>query len=297
MRILLEASGSLVSAFMIKAVNSAGHQAVSSDIDPYCVGRFLSDDFLQMPRCLDPNLWQKVRTLLLTSNIDLVIPSFDETLLGWSDFSTLQDTDYSTQVVLSPQTVITTFTDKLQAYQFFKDNSIPTPNTSLKQDFCLVKPRFGRGGKGVMITNDLVDMNGLISQEVIHGDEYTVDVLCDYDSNPIYIVPRKRLNVCDGKSTQGIVVRHPEIDRIVRKLCSITRFRGPINIQCFCDKNDNIFVIEVNPRISGGMALAFAATENWIPHIVAMAHGSTDFNTVPVKFGIKMLRYYSEVFV
>ena len=161
----------------------------------------------------------------------------------------------------------------------------------------MVKPRFGRGGRGVQVIHEPVDMNGMISQQIVTGEEFTVDVLCDNNSKPIYIVPRKRLGICDGKSTKGLVVQHSGIESVVRKLCSATRFRGPINVQCFCDSEDNITVIEVNPRISGGMALGFAATENWVPLMVAMVAGKSSFDPLPVKDGLRMMRYYSEIFI
>ena len=80
MKILVEASGSLVSAFLIKAIQEAGHEAISSDINSDCVGRFLADSFLQMPKSSDPDLWEKISLLLHEAQIDLVIPSFDSTL-------------------------------------------------------------------------------------------------------------------------------------------------------------------------------------------------------------------------
>jgi len=121
-------------------------------------------------------------------------------------------------------------------------------------------------------------------------------VLCDNSSRPLYIVPRKRLGVRDGKSTQGVVVKHPGIERVVKDLCAAARFCGPINVQCFCDAEGGITVIEVNPRIAGGMALGFAATENWVPLMVAMISGQEHFEPLPVRYGLRMMRYYAEVF-
>lgn len=296
MRILTEASGSLVSAYLIKAIQVAGHKAIASDIEPTCAGRYLADGFVQMPKSSDPALWDKVGSLLADAGIDLVIPSFDETLLGWAQGLYTKTAGSTTQVLVSPPDVIDIFVDKWKAFEFFLTYGIPTPLTSLKQEFPLVKPRWGRGGKGVHVASESVDMSGCISQELAVGEEYTVDVLCDNNSHPLYIVPRKRLCVRDGKSTQGLVVEHPGIARVVRALCAATRFRGPINVQCFCDKEGGIKVIEVNPRIAGGMALGFAATENWVPLMVAMISGQEQFEPFPVRYGLTMMRYYAEVF-
>jgi len=295
-KILTEASGSLASAYLIKAIQTAGHVAIASDIDHHCAGRYLADGFVQMPKASDPALWEKVGSLLADARIDLVIPSFDETLLGWAQgLYTINGGD-ATQVLLSPPEVVDVFVDKWKAFEFFVANGIPTPLTSLQQEFPLVKPRWGRGGKGVHLAHEPVDMSDCISQELAVGEEYTVDVLCDNSSRPLYIVPRKRLGVRDGKSTQGVVVKHPGIERVVKELCAATQFRGPINVQCFCDAEGGITVIEVNPRIAGGMALGFAATENWVPLMVAMISGQEHFEPLPVRYDLRMIRYYAEVF-
>lgn len=296
MRILVEASGSLTSAYLIKAIQAAGHEVIASDIDPACAGRYLADGFVQMPKSSDPDLWDKVGSLLANARIDLVIPSFDETLLGWAQGLHTRNGGSATQILVSPPDVVDIFVDKWKAFEFFLAHGIPTPLTSLKQEFPLVKPRWGRGGKGVQVVHEPVDMSGCISQELAMGEEYTVDVLCDNISRPLYIVPRKRLSVRDGKSTQGVVVEHPGIERVVRALCAATRFRGPINVQCFCAAQGDIAVIEVNPRIAGGMALGFAATENWVPLMVEMISGQEQFDSLPVRYGLRMMRYYAEVF-
>jgi len=296
MRILIEASGSFVSAYLIKAIQDAGHQAIASDINTDCAANYLADDFVCMPKSSDPSLWEKVSHILVDHSIDLVIPSFDDTLLGWAQGLHNKNDSCTAQVLLSSADVVEIFLDKWKAYNFFLANNIPTPLTSLNQDYSLVKPRRGRGGKGIYYPSTPVDMSESISQEIAVGDEYTVDVFCDNSHNPIYIVPRKRLHICDGKSTQGVVVEHPAIVKLVYSLCAATSFRGPINIQCFSDSDGSVSIIEVNPRVAGGMALGFAATENWVPLMVAMSAGQTNFEPVPVKYGLQMFRYYAEVF-
>jgi carbamoyl-phosphate synthase large subunit len=139
-------------------------------------------------------------------------------------------------------------------------------------------------------------MNGMISQEEIKGEEYTIDVFCDKDSYPVYIVPRKRLRIKDGKSTAGSVVENREIIRWVQKICEATHFLGPINIQCFVNSK-NIKFTEINPRIAGGMALGFAATENWINLIVKHFIKNKPIHPKPIQYGMRMLRYYAEIFV
>ena len=146
------------------------------------------------------------------------------------------------------------------------------------------------------IVSHNVSMEGLISQQFVNGVEYTIDVFCDLHGVPIYIIPRKRLKIEGGKSTSGVVDMNQEIIEWVREICSKIRFTGPINIQCIRDVTGQIFFIEINPRIAGGMALGFAASENWIPLIVANLVHKMDIVPVKVMNEMKMMRYYAEIF-
>lgn len=296
LKILTEASGSLTSAYLIKAIKDAGFLAIGSDIDSDSVGRFLADEFITVPRKDDPNLWPILVKLLLENKIDIVLPSLDETLAGWAERKD-EMMEFGTRVIISDYKTVQTFTDKWMTYLFFRDTGIPTPRTSLKQDFPLVKPRKGRGAVGVKVVAEPLSMEGMISQELITGEEYTVDVFCDIGSRPVYIVPRKRIGVRDGKSTGGVVVHHPEIIKFVKRICSSIDFLGPLNIQCFVCTDGSVKFIEINPRIAGGMALGFAATENWVRLMVEHFVEGRPIRPKPIQYGMKMKRYYAEVFI
>jgi hypothetical protein len=211
-----------------------------------------------------------VPALFLEHGIDMVIPSLDETLAGWAERRNALQATANCHVIVSPVPTITTFQDKWKSYQFFCENGFPCPATSLQQDFALVKPRFGRGGTCVSVPDALVNMDDMISQEFLEGTEYTIDVFCDKDGDPVYIVPRRRIEVQDGKSTGGKVQVNSGIAEWIRAICSATKFVGPVNMQCFIKPDGDIRFVEVNPRIAGGMALGIAATENWVALIEAV---------------------------
>ena len=296
MKILIEAGGSLVSGYLIKAIKESGHIAVASDINEDNHSVCLADEFIVFPKKNDPYLWDKVELELLKHRIDMVIPSFDETLIGWS-----KRKEYFQQkgifILISNVDVLEIFLDKYNAYKFCEANGILTPKTSLKQDYLLIKPRYGRGGHGIYIGNELKNMNGMISQEFIEGIEYTVDCLFDKNGVPIYIVPRKRIDVIDGKSTKGIVVRHNLIVECVQKISKNIKFEGPVNFQFIEKKDKQLYFLEVNPRIAGGMALGFAASENWINVIVDVFIKNNKIKPKPINYGLKMMRYYAECFI
>jgi carbamoyl-phosphate synthase large subunit len=108
----------------------------------------LADEFIVFPYSNDPNLWETIEEKLLKYKIDIVIPSFDGTLLGWAERK-----EYFKEkgifILISEKNSLSIFLDKYKAYLFCNTHNILTPKTSLSQDFSLVKPRFGRGGSGV----------------------------------------------------------------------------------------------------------------------------------------------------
>lgn len=295
-RFLTEASGSLTSGYLIKSIQQAGHLCVASDIDAHCFGRALADDFVLMPRANAPDLWDFIEHALLEKGVNVVIPSLDETLPGWSERKQ-HFGDLGVTIVLSDPGSIAVCRDKWRTYEFFRANGIPTAATSLQQEYELVKPRCGRGGSGVKVTRERVDMTGMISQELLTGVEYTIDVFCARNSQPVYVVPRRRANVKDGKSTGGVVEASDQITHWVNQICARLPFVGPINLQCFLLPDGTVRFTEINPRIAGGMALGFAATENWISLIVSNLIEGAPIVAKPVRFGLEMRRYYAEVFV
>ncbi len=302
MRIFIEASGSLVSGYLIKAIKEVNHIVIGSDIDEFNHARYLCDDFVVVPKSNDPDLWKKMEEILLEKQVDIVIPSLDETLLEWAKRKEYFK-ELGINIVISDPEVIETFCDKWKAYLFFIKNDIPTPKTSLEPTFDLIKPRYGRGGKGIFKkdhrTMETIDMRNYISQEFITGKEYTVDVLFSKDGDPIYIVPRLRLDIRDGKSIKGLTVKNENIENVVHEVSKKIKFIGPINFQFIETDEKKLYLIEINPRIAGGMALGFAATENWIKLIVeniVLGKEIRKENLKPIIYGLRMFRYYDEVF-
>ena len=148
LKILTEASGSLSSRYIANAIKEAGHIACGSDIDDFNAAAHICDDFIVMPKASDKNLWEKTFNLLKQHKIDIVLPSLDESLFGWSKHKAALAKEGITVLVSPPQT-IATFLDKWATYQFFTQHNIPTPKTTLYQNYGVLKPRFGRGGSGI----------------------------------------------------------------------------------------------------------------------------------------------------
>ncbi|AHF01591.1 carbamoylphosphate synthase large subunit [Thiomicrospira aerophila AL3] len=294
MKVLTEASGSLSSGFIINSIKQAGFQAVGSDITEINAGSIVCDDYIQFLPTSDDNLWLDVKYKLIKHQVEVVLPCLDDMLLDWTQQVWLKECNIA--LIASPASTLSIFLDKWKAYQFFEQNDVRTPRTSLQQVYRLLKPRRGRGGKGIIETTDPFEMHDYISQQKIHGVEYTIDVLCDKSGQPLYILPRKRLGVIAGKSTQGELVNNRQIINEVERICRLIHFVGPVNFQCI-ENELGVFFIEINPRLASGMALSFAATNNWVEQIINHIVKDYPIDIQPVKWGMKMFRSYQELYV
>ena len=293
-RVFIEASGSPVTPSLISELKKINIHVTSSDISDWNAGASLSDEYLKVPNHKNPNLWKILIKILKKKKINWVIPSFDETLSGWADNIILLKKK-NINVILSLKETIDIFLDKWLTYKAFLKARLPTPHTSLEKKYNLIKPRKGRGSKGILITKKKVKMTGLISQQLLTGREFTTDCLFDLNGNAIYIVSRMRNRVVDGKSTSSKIFKNEKIKKYILRLSKFYKFIGPINLQGFI-KNDKVKFTELNPRIAGGMALSWAGTENWFNLWFKKIIYNKKIKIKKIKFNLKMDRYYSEIF-
>ena len=290
-RVLLEANGSLTSGYMVKNIISLGHDVVGSDIHDDTISKCMGFQTIILPKFNHPKIKLILKKEIIKNKITDVIPTLDESLFYWSSMKKTFKT-LGCKIHISNPSTIKIFQDKWLTYKFFEKNGLPTPLTSLKNEFPLTKPRFGRGSIGVEFFNYKRDMKNLISQEICKGNEYTIDVLI-HKGNPVYIVPRSRDKIIDGKSVRSTIVNSKLIKKYTKLICSKIKFEGVINIQCFIN-GKKIKFIEINPRFGGGTSLSLKGSENWLDLILNGI--PRDWKPKKVKWGLAMSRYYEEFY-
>ena len=296
MNVLVEGIGSMVFNTQLKYYREMNWNIFGIDIDDNSAGWHQVDQAYLVPRYSDALCFEVIEEIIRKNKVNIVFPTVNEGLLAWSKKIKEYKEKYNVYIMLSNEKVIRICTDKWQTYKFFYDNSIPTPRTSLERKYELLKPRVGRGSAGIMHTKKVsrsFKMDGYISQEVVHGEEYTIDILCDLDSNPIYIIPRKRVEVESGVSTKGITINDEQIIRYCKEIIEKLKPIGIINIQCIKAGNKVCF-IEINPRIAGGSSLSFAASDNWFKAIECF-YTNKKYRPRDVSFNCSMFRYYEDL--
>lgn len=135
------------------------------------------------------------------------------------------------------------------------------------------KPRSGAGGRGARVVPDRAALEalpvdeGLLVQELLPGDEYSVDVIADADGRVVAAVPRTRTRVDSGVSIAGRTVHDPELEEQAAAVARAIGLVGVANVQLRRDREGRAALLEVNPRFPGALPLTIAAGVD-IPSLV-----------------------------
>lgn len=163
----------------------------------------------------------------------------------------------------------------------------------------------GSSSKGAYYVDNEHFLKSLLSsgeqrvyQEYIKGDEYTVDALCDWNSNVLFCGPRKRIQTKAGQSVKGITLHDKDLSAYTKKICSAIKFVGVCNIQ-FIKRGDKFYFIEFNPRFAaGGLMLTVHAGANLpLAALKLMLGLAIDKSELKHRSNISMTRYWQEIII
>ena len=156
-------------------------------------------------------------------NIDLLIPTIDTDLLVLSENKEKFE-NIGTKVLISKPDKISICRDKNYTAGFFEKCGLKAPKTvNDYQEYndlypCFIKPKDGSSSINAFKVENKSElkvyaeqMGDYIIQPFIEGTEYTVDIFCDYDGNPVSIVPRIRVAVRAGEVLKTKIVMDDKI--------------------------------------------------------------------------------------
>ena len=281
---------------------------VGADSDEFSPALQCCDRKFVAKRVSDPGYTREMLSIIKREKVDLLIPTVDLDLAIWARHRTKLARTGCTALISTPK-VVQICQDKRLTYEFLKKHGFDTPKTiSARQALtqarpqfpCFLKPWDGHASRGNYIALNRDELRfyskhvpNCIVQEFINGQEYTVDVLVDFDGHVRCIVPRRRIEVRSGEVSKAVSVKHPEIMNLCQKLIQILK-AGPgiITIQCFLTPNNQVKIIEINPRFGGGVPLSIKAGANFPKWILQLWLGQNpQINPTRFREGLMMLRY------
>ena len=114
----------------------------------------------------------------------------------------------------------------------------------------------------------------VIIQEFIKGTEVNVVALGDGKGNTIGAVPMRKQYITDkGKAWGGITLDDPSMLEFTHHVMKATRWRGGMELELIRTSDNELFLIEINPRLPAWVYLAVAAGQNLPEALVKMAMG------------------------
>lgn len=220
----------------------------------------------------DPHYIQQLVDICKADKIDLVMPTIDTDLLILSQNTAAFDA-IGVKVLISKTDKIMICRDKNNTGKFFELCGLKAPRTYNNYKKypgpypCFIKPKNGSSSINAFKIEDKKELevyanqvDDYIIQPFVSGREFTIDIFCDFDGNPIFITPRERVQVRAGEVLKTMIYMDKIMIEEAKTLCKAFKPCGPITVQLIQDKNtgDNYY-IEINPRYGGGAPLSMKA--------------------------------------
>ncbi len=174
--------------------------------------------------------------------------------------------------------------DKAEAAKVFKEHGFPIPQTysviSAEMP-AIAKPRKGGSSRGIRIFNDIDDLmhlqnlsDYLVQEYIENGREFTVDSYVSAKGEILVTIPRERLEIMGGESTRTRTINNKTLENLSREVIKKLNLRGPVNLQFIYDpQNDRYLLMEVNPRLGGGVICSIFAGAPITDYIINEALG------------------------
>jgi carbamoyl-phosphate synthase large subunit len=248
-------------------------KVIGADMSETAPALFFVDDFAKLPYVLEDNYIDELIALIKAKNICMVVPTIDTELQILADNKMKIEFETSAKVMISSSKVIEVCNNKFFSYDFFEKNGFDLPKQiSIDEDVqkfpVFIKPLNGSSSVNAYKVNNRKELDFFkyyikepIIQEFIEGIEYTIDICCNFNSKPLFIVPRKRIAVRSGEISKGQIIMDEDIIYTARKLIDVLKPVAQITLQCIKSKG-RIFFIEVNARFGGGAPISIKAGAN-----------------------------------
>lgn len=272
-RILLTNSGTSVAHNIIKYNINNIEKIYGTDINKFCyAAKVLKNNFFITPPFKKWDLYKKTLLKICKKNkIDLIISCSNDTELVRITKDRKYFEENGIKILTSNYNSIKICDDKIKCNKFVSNLNIKVPATYLPKNLpskinfpLILKNRKGSGSQNIEIINNNKDLlyykykyKNIIFQKLIKGQEYSIDLVLNNNSDVIVASCRKRLATKGGICTKTEIVDKKELIEKSSIIAKKLKLIGGINIQFMDD-----YFIEVNPRLPGGIGLITKAGFN-----------------------------------
>ena len=261
----------------------------------------------QIPFASNPKFVDYLKDLCRELVIDVLVPGVDEEL----EQLALRRAEFEPTAILLPTAAFTeTMLDKLVFARALSASGVPVPRTQSLGDpepwtafSCIVKPRRGRGSRGVMVVREASEFramqsasaaraNDYVVQELLEGIEYSVQVVADREQQlraifPARIIAKRGITISAvGEQNHAVIDACEHLHRSVPT-------SGCYNVQGILDDERRFLPFEINPRVSTTLCLAVASG---IDPVEIFIRPPEIPELVPFEAGVALARFWHNAF-
>jgi carbamoyl-phosphate synthase large subunit len=294
---------------IVTAFSRAGATTVAADLNPLAPAIYHADYHAFVPRVDDPGYIPKLREVIATHDVRLVVPLTD---LDQEILARARDRgELGTEALLPRAEVVERVNDKYLAHEFFEANGVASPPSwlpgGLPEDLefpVLVKARKGFGAQHIYRAETREQLDFFLGytkaesfvQKCCRGEEFSIDVFCDLGGRCLSAIPRTMIESRGGESIKGMTIKDWDLINYGAFVAETLGLAGPATVQCFREGDGRHEVTDVNPRFGGAFPLPLSAGSRYPELAIAIAEGERlEPRLGDFREGVMMTRFLSHL--
>jgi carbamoyl-phosphate synthase large subunit len=289
-------------------------RAIATDMNPdWSAACQAADRAFGVPSCRSPAFIGRMLEIVAEESVDLIVPTIDTELLAYAEAASQFEAKGCAVMVSTPD-VVGVARDKLLTARSLERAGVPIPRTATPEEVLaapeawtgplMLKPRGGSSSVGIRRIEQVADMPDLdeldnyVVQELLDGEEYTVNIFVDDAGALVTAVPHRRIEVRGGEVSKGVTRRHPSLEKAARAVVeALPGMRGALCFQAIVDEEGEARIFEINARFGGGFPLAHRAGAPFSAWLLESLAGLPSSAGDRWRDGVLMLRYDAAEFI
>jgi len=230
---------------------------IGTNIEDFSAGNHLCDTFYKVPYAVADNYITEIIKIVESEQIDLIIPSTDYEIY----YLSLHQNKVPCKIVVSDEQTASNYLDKYLTFCHLNKHGLAfatscLPSTYANQfDEFILKPRKGRGSRGIQINPTLIEGfsdEEYMIQELHKGPEITTAFYVNKNNELHGFITLDRV-LENGTTTHcKVVTQYDEkLKYLLEKIISVSTIKGSANLQSIVNSKGEIMPFEINCRISG----------------------------------------------
>jgi predicted ATP-grasp superfamily ATP-dependent carboligase len=225
---------------------------------------YLYKNVVKLPFIDEPDFIEQLNAKIEENGIDFIFPAYDQVQC----FLMENESRINATIISSENEVVALCRDKQKTYEYLDgEKYVPAFFQSVKdvREYpVFVKPRVGQGSEDIHVAKTQEELDALLHVkkgyvicEYLAGKEYTIDCFTNKAGQLMVVKPRIRNRIRNGISVNAVTLLGDDrFQMIAENLNQHFHFFGAWFFQMKENKNGELKLLEVSPRVSGTMGLS-----------------------------------------